>query len=348
MATFLPGTFLTVAEAGEVQSGVLNSLESHSNYPSVIKNYEEHQAWWKNTVSVLKGSFSIVTETGYALLYSAYKGNDDFKAYTFLFTSCPASFKSFEIWALYQAAQESELEFLDDCATPNIETALTGIFLKNLKIYSNLVQSKYKKYLSIAGSELNVKKLELQVQNRERDTGGDFALLFEWKDVRNELKICPIIFQAKRVADLDADIGQRNKNTGLQFDLLSRSKANPVYIFYNCNTVGLTENPRLPTVKKAKDISISGNAYKTSSVEGVVSFSVFLLDVMSSTSFFSTDSRTVALKEILAGIDDMELSNIVTFSVDPAALLEYQNEYQEILSGANYYQGYDRDDGPEM
>ena len=76
----------------------------------------------------------------------------------------------------------AELAFLDVCSTPNNEVQLSGHLIQLLSSKSQLIQSKYNKYLSGLGADLSVKKLELQVQNREKITGGDFALLFEWKD----------------------------------------------------------------------------------------------------------------------------------------------------------------------
>ncbi len=47
---------------------------------------------------------------------------------------------------------------------------------------------------------------------------------------------------------------------------------------------------------------------------------MFVLDVMSSDEYFVTNSRQVALDAIMVGVDQLELSDIITFSVDPSAL----------------------------
>ena len=331
MNTNLPGTCFTVIEAGDIQIKTSQNFKNKYVYSSVYEYYQLHSGWWKNTELVLKQSSSIATSTGFASLISIYKNSPYFDKYLSLYLSCPAAFKSFEVWALLQVIQETEFKFLETCSKPNIEISLTSALIQILDCKSELIQAKYSKSLSITGTELSVSKLELQVQNREKRTGGDFALLFEWKDESGAIKICPIVFQAKRVISLDADISQHNKNVGYQFNILSMSKCNPVYIFYNCDSTCNTATPRLPTVKRVSDIKIKEEPINTNTIEQVLSFSMFILDIMSSDKYFVTNSRKSALNEILPGVDQLELSNIVTFSVDPSALIQYKKEYKNYL-----------------
>ena len=262
------------------------------------------------------------------------------------YLTCPVSFSSFEVWALIQAAQLAELAFLDVCSTPNNEVQLSGHLIQLLSSKSQLIQSKYNKYLSGLGADLSVKKLELQVQNREKITGGDFALLFEWKDKDGNLNICPVVFQAKRSVAENVDISQRNPDSGLQLAMLSKSKCNPSFIFYNCDSQGVLEEPRLPTVKSVKNIVKNGLPSKTNSVEDSLSLSVFLLDVMGGNGYFVTSSRKLALNAILPNVEELELANIITFSVDPRALLVYEREYKEyLLAKLNSAEGYDNEGG---
>jgi hypothetical protein len=322
----------TILEVACIQSETYSKAQSNIYYKSISENYNRFPSWWENTKKTLNNASCIATQEGKLSLKLTQQNAPNYDSYLSRFLSSPVVFESFEIWVLMQALQECELKFLEVCSTPNDEPSLTAHLLSTLNSKAESLQDKYVKPLSITGSQLNLKKLELQVQNRESLTGGDFALLLEWKDIRGEIKVCPIVFQAKRTSTAHADISQKNKKHGYQFKTLSRSKCNPAYIFYNCDTQGITTAPRLPTVKSIADIEPMTNSLKTSTVDKALSLSVFILHVMTSNDIFTTKSRKNALHEILVGVNELELSNIVTLSVDPNAIQKYELEYKNYLA----------------
>lgn len=330
MTTTLPGTCFNIFEAEDIRQHSYHKLSNSKHFQSICNNYDSFTSWWNSTRVALHNTSCITSQAGKASLILNSINHHGYKEYLSLFLSSPLVFEPFETWVLFQALQECEIDLLDTCSTPNIEISLTAALLSTLKLISKNLQDKYRKELSIMGSELNLKKLELQVQNRESSTGGDFALLLEWRNTNGSINICPIVFQAKRTTGLQVDISQSNVNHGKQLDILSRSKCNPAYIFYNCDTQGVTTYPRLPAVKKISDID--KNTKWTSSVEDVLSLSVFMLNLMSNNKVFTTKSRREALDEILVGVNELELSNIVTFSVDPNAIQEYELEYKRYLA----------------
>lgn len=343
---YLSGVSFGISEVDGLWQGVLSDFASDPRSRSVYNCYVVYPQLAVRALKVLKCSSSIATDAGrYTLIYLG-EDKAEFPGYHENYLASPASFSSFEVWALIQVAQQAELEFLEVCSTPNNEVQLSGHLIQLLRSKSKTVQAQYNKYLSALGAELNVKKLELQVQNREKITGGDFALLFEWKDHDGKLKICPIVFQAKRSVSIDVDISQENRDSGLQLAVLSKSRCNPSFIFYNCDSKGVVLEPRLPTVKSVGDVVESGLISKTSSVQDSLSLSMFILDIMIGGEYFVTDSRRSALSAILPGVEELELASIVAFSVDPQALLMYQIEYKKYLAlKVNPDRGYGSD-GP--
>ncbi|MFQ2667416.1 hypothetical protein ACK3ZY_09840 [Aeromonas caviae] len=330
MTITLPGTCFDIIEAEDIRCDSYRKFSNSKHFQSICNNYDIFTSWWDSTRIALHNTSCITSQAGKASLLVNTVNYNGYNEYLALFLSSPLVFEPFEIWVLFQAIQECEIDFLDTCSTPNVEISLTAALLSTLRLISRNLNDKYRKELSIMGSELSLNKLELQVQNRESSTGGDFALLLEWRSANGLINICPVVFQAKRTTGLQVDISQSNLNHGKQLDILSRSKCNPAYIFYNCDTQGATTYPRLPAVKKISDI---GKDTKwTSSVEDVLSLSVFMLNLMSSNDVFTTKSRREALDEILVGVNELELSNIATFSVDPNAIKEYEFEYRKHLA----------------
>lgn len=342
----LSGISFGILESNDIWNDVLTKFKKDPRSPSVYGCYTQYPQLADHTRTALKRSYSIAADFGkYLLIHSAHE-EKDFKFYYEQYLTCPVSFSSFEIWALIQVAQQVELSFLKVCSTPNNEVQLSGHLIQLLSSKSELVQDKYSKYLSRLGASLNVKKLELQVQKREKVTGGDFALLFEWKDSRGDLKICPVIFQAKRSVSENVDISQENPDSGSQLAILSKSKCNASFIFYNCDSLGILAEPRLPTVKSVSSIVRAGLPLNTSSIKDSLSLSIFMLDVMGENGYFVTSSRKEALNAILPGAGERELADVITFSVDPEALREYQHAYKEYLTAKLRADQRYGDDGP--
>lgn len=327
----LSGVSFGILESDDLWQGVLSKFKKNPWSHLVYSCYAKHPQLADYTLTALKRSFGIAADAGKVTLMYLNHDKRDFPLYHENYLTCPVSFSSFEVWALIQVAQQAELGFLEVCSTPNNEVQLSGHLIQLLRSKSELVQDKYNKYLSGLGAKLNVKKLELQVQRREKIIGGDFALLFEWKDSGGNLKICPVIFQAKRSVSENVDISQENPDSGSQLAVLSKSKCNASFIFYNCDSQDVLAEPRLPTVKSVKNIVREGLPFKTSSVQDSLSLSMFMLDVMGENGYFVTNSRKAALNAILPGVKERELADIITFSVDPEALLEYEREYKEYL-----------------
>lgn len=334
MTEFFDGSSFTLEECFNEQFAVHRQSESHRNYKSVVENYSVYNDWWERTRQVFNGCFNITSESGYACSVLSHKSGYTYDGYQRQFLANPAAFKSFDIWALYHTIKNAELDFIDRCKTPRNEEALTAKLTEVISSQAEKIQSKYEKHLCLTNSRLNLSEVELQVQNREKGIGADIGFLLEWRDGKGDLKICPIILQAKRVASEIANISKSNKTEGFQFYKLQKSNANPVYIFYNCDTQSTLERPRIISVKNLSDINVTGEPSKTSAVEGVLSLSTFLLEIMSDTNKYKiVADRYKALASIISTVSQSELYGIFSFSIDPDSAIKYGEVYEKY---ANY------------
>ena len=322
------------------------SEETHSEflknkfYKSIIQKYKAHKHWWNKTEKIFS---EIALSSNQLQNRQDHTADWTYEKYCMDILSNPEFFKSFGLWALYQAVCKAEMSFLKDCSTPHIEVSLTACIIKELQFRTEEIQNKYRDALIITDTHISCSKLELQVQNREKYTGGDFGLLLEWKDSDGSINICPIIFQAKRYVGDTVSLTQENKETGLQLETLQKSNCNPVYLFYNCDTKGTTSYPTLPTVKIASDIvrtftihgekSVSSSILpaETSPVQQVLSLSTFVLDITSNPKHYNTTSdRTTALGEMLSTAQECELAHIITISTDSNAASEYYETFKHL------------------
>jgi hypothetical protein len=333
MPEFFDGSSFTLEECFEEQFSVHRESESHRNYKSVTENYSVYDDWWENTRQVFNGCFNIASESGYACSVLSHKEGYTYGGYQRQFLANPAAFKSFDIWALYHTIKNVELDFIDRCKTPRNEEALTAKLTEVISAQAEKIQNKYEKHLCITNSRLNISEVELQVQNREKGIGADIGFLLEWKDEKGNLKICPIILQAKRIASEIADISQSNKTEGFQFYKLQKSKANPVYMFYHCDTQSTLEKPRVITVKKLDKINVTGEPKKTNAVEDVLSLSTFFLEIMSDANKYTiVTDRAKALASILNTVSQSELYGVFSFSIDAESALKYSEAYERYVT----------------
>jgi hypothetical protein len=330
MTEFYDGSSFTLEECSKEQFSVYRESENHKNYKSVIENYSIYDNWWENTRQVFNGCFNIASKSGYACSVLSHKERYAYDGYQRQFLANPAAFKSFDIWAIYQTIKNVELDFIDRCKTPRNEEALTAKLTEVISAQAEKIQNKYEKHLYLINSQLNLSEVELQVQNREKGVGADIGFLLEWKDEKGDLKICPLILQAKRISSEMADISQSNKSEGFQFYKLKKSKANPVYMFYHCDTQSHLENPRLITIKNIDKINVSGEPRNTSGVEDVLSISSFFLEIMSDANKYKiVTDRAQALASILNTVSQSELYGVFSFSIDPESALKYNEEYRK-------------------
>ncbi|MHA4979822.1 hypothetical protein [Pseudomonas sp. DR208] len=328
----LSGIELDVDELSVLWDRVVVDFLKAPRSRTFLNCYIQHPQLAEHTVKAIRRSISITAEPGKIFLRELKDETRDFSRYYTDYLSCPIAFVSFEMWAIIQVVQEAELAFIEVCSKKNIEVQLSGHLIQLLASKADLVQLRYEKYFAASGAQLNVQKLELQVKKREKKTGGDFALLFEWKDVQGTLKVCPVIFQAKRTDAIDVDISQSNTESGPQVAVLAKSKCNPSFIFYHCDSQNDLPEPRFATVKSVASVMSEGSLSKTSAVHDSLSLSVFILDILSSGNYVVMDSRKAALNAILPYAESSELSEIITFGSDSTAILEYQQEYKRYLT----------------
>ncbi len=330
MPEYFDDSSFTLDECNQEQFSVHNAIENQKNYQSVIQNYLTYDIWWDKTRLVLNACFNIASESGKAGSVLSHKEGCSYDGYHRYFLANPAAFKSFDVWVLYHTIKNVELEFIDRCKTPRNEVALTAKLTEVISTQAKLIQRLYEKHLCLNNSYINLSEVELQVQNREKLVGADIGFLLEWKDEEGNLQICPILLQAKRVVSEIADISQSNNTQGYQFNILKKSKANPVYMFYHCNTQKPTDNPRIVAIKNIDDIKTTRQPDKTSAVQGVLSMSSFFLEIMNNTNKYTIcTNRAVALASILNSLREEELYGIFSFSVDESAGLKYTNAYND-------------------
>ncbi|MDH0177302.1 hypothetical protein ACK31Z_22130 [Aeromonas dhakensis] len=332
MEKYFDGSSFTMMESADERSNVVNEFKKNTCSHVIRDTYNLYPKWWAKTRQVFNSCFDLARDNGQATLVILCREKADFSQYHYLFLSNPVSMKSFGIWAMYQSLQNAELKLIEQCKTPRTEVSLTGKLTANIDHCASIIQKKYEKHLCLDGTHINLGEIELQVQNREKITGADFALLLEWKCDNNALIICPIYFQAKRVTEVEADISQHNENVGYQFHVLQSKKLNSAYIFYNCSTQETNATPRVPAVKNIKDIVVDGDPKKTSSVDNVLSLSTFLLDVIVNTpNYITFNDRASALRSILSNIQENELASVFSLSVDEDAKLRYQEVYNQYV-----------------
>lgn len=326
MPTQFPDSHLTSTECSDIQLEIMRGFSKNPLYQSVCNSYTSHNDWWEFSRQSINRSTNVMTQLGYFSTIAG--GHKSYDSLFFTLLSVPAAFKPFDVWALIMVFIHAEIKFLAACSTPNNEASLTATLITLINMFSDNIQSKYEKHLAITDALLNLSKLELQVQNREKGVGGDFAFILEWKTADNRLCIVPIIFQAKRVLDEKVDLSQKVKSTDeYQYETLKKSKCNPAYIFYNCDTQGVLKYPRLPTVKNVKDINISDNKYETSCIDNCLSLSIYIMNLLCRDDIYIAESRKEALADLLPEAQENELHEIITFSVDPSAAEEYRREY---------------------
>ncbi|MFG0888039.1 hypothetical protein [Vibrio sp. CJQ_6] len=325
---YFDGSSFGVVESIDKKDYVHSNFMKNKDSLAIIDTYILYTGWWNKTKQVFDSCVDVARPKGKLRIEYLSRSNASFETYHYIFLSSPTVLENFGIWAMYQAIQNAELKFIEQCKTPRNEISLTGKLTSNIDHCASKIQSDYEKHLYMDNISIIMNEIELQVQNREKITGADFALLLEWYDRANYLKVCPIYFQAKRVINEMADISQFNKEVGYQFTLLKSREINSAYIFYNCNTQKITPNPRLPSVKDVRDVSSNEFPDKTSAVENVLSLSTFLLDVMVNSNRYTVfNNRKDALRAILVNIKEDELSRVFTLSVDEGAKERYREEY---------------------
>ncbi|WP_194664049.1 hypothetical protein [Vibrio anguillarum] len=333
MNNYFDGSSFSMIESADERARLADKFLTNANSSSIVEFYSVFPSWWDKTQQVFNSCFSVARDNGQASLVMLGRDGSDFKQYHSLFLSNPTSLKSFGIWAMYQTIQNAELKFIEQCKTPRNEQALTAKLTVNIDNSASQIQAEYEKHLCLNNTLINLSELELQVQNREKATGADIAFILEWRDENDDLKICPILFQAKRVTGFFFDISQKNSKVGYQFNILKAKKTNSAYLFYNCDTQTTTKKPRLPTVKNIQEISVFDTPEKTSAIENVLSLSTFMLDIMVNPSKFKVFSnRTSALSQLLNSVQEDELASVFSLSTDEDARAKYAQSYSQYLA----------------
>lgn len=111
----LSGVSFGILEADDLWQDLITEFQNEPRSGSVYNCYATHPQLAASTLTALKRSFSIAAGAGQATLMYLNHDKSEFPKYHERYLTCPVSFYSFEVWALIQAAQQAELEFLDVC-----------------------------------------------------------------------------------------------------------------------------------------------------------------------------------------------------------------------------------------
>ncbi|WP_408914444.1 hypothetical protein [Brucella pseudogrignonensis] len=206
----------------------------------------------------------------------------------------PIFTRSRTVWMAFHAALRADSKFALTVAPARAhENTLSGNFISGFTAQCDHWSSHAKGILSRTANPLIFESADISVGGGEQKTGGDFALIIDLEeedDVPADLasaatpllsprrghQIIPIVFQAKRFVGETADISQRHKSRGYQFDKLRKTACASSYIFYE-NGASEIEEAVVPIVKPVQNCRAITIEKSTPVFEQSVDFATYLL-----------------------------------------------------------------------
>lgn len=211
------------------------------------------------------------------------------------------------IWVLAQVLASAQQQFTSiSCVTPTREEMLSGELLSAITSHASNWAEKSEQLLDRANAKLQLGRIDLQIQQREGVTGGDFGLIIEYEK-NGKTVFLPLIFQAKRYEGKTADISQFNESRGYQYDTLSKRKCAAAYLFYENGTATIN-NTIPPLAKLVQDTKSPTVKTHTNVDDDSLDFFSFVIKAVSGGREFPTaDDEKAALSMIIetAPLDDL-------------------------------------------
>jgi len=240
----------------------------------------------------------------------------------------PVSIRNRIVWIFFHACLQAERDFaLDVCPAHSREDILTGRLLEGIKAACASWAEVSASYLSRVQSVLEVSSIDLTIDGGEQKTGGDFALILDIKEhvscsedlepsvitltggPRGDVFV-PLLFQAKCYTGSRADISQKHRVRGYQFNRLRQVNCASSYIFYE-NGKNRIDFPALPMVKPVLACEPVEVCRSTEVFDQSVNFATYVLRAVNGFgSIPSAKTREDALNMIFANTSPDSISRI--------------------------------------
>lgn len=249
------------------------------------------------------------------------------------------------VWMAFHAALRADAKFaLAVTPARAHENTLSGNFITGFTAQCDHWSSHARGLLSRATKSLTFESADMSVGGGEQKTGGDFAIIIDLEeedelpaDLEIDIKpllapsrghqIIPIVFQAKRFTGNTADISQRHKKRGYQFNKLRKTKCASSYIFYE-NGDERIDDAVVPIVKPTQNCRPVRLEKNTPVFEGSMDFATYLLWAISDVNAFPrASSKEEALNMIFANAQRESFRRIAFLGNTG----ELRNRYAEAL-----------------
>ena len=249
----------------------------------------------------------------------------------------PLVYRNVATWCLHHALHDSSAAFqLDSCPSPTAEGFLTGSLLTTIAERCNAWAKEAAEPLKRTRASISLHRIDLSILGGEQVTGGDFGLVLDFEEKwtqpasREEppnSRIVPLIFQAKRYVRPMADVSQRHKIRGYQYDLLTKNKCASAYVFYENGTKKI-DSPLPPLIKPADRVAKPG---RTNVFEDSLDLPSYFFKAMYDTSFGpAAASPEEALRMMYANADADQLAMLTVIADSPTAHLRYQETLRDL------------------
>jgi hypothetical protein len=181
-------------------------------------------------------------------------------------------------------------------------------------------------------------KIDLQVKNREQDTGGDTAVFVEVKRDDGNLETIPIILQAKRFVREYADISQANGEI-YQFHTLRSYSLPSAYIFFQNSKYSRIKKPLPPLVKAVHAVEYSEHPKKTSALTDTLPLANYVLHLIATARTADRfPTAEDAVNAMATDVSPEDLINVIVISPKEDAEHRYQEAWMTYLVDNGYVQ----------
>ncbi len=327
---------MTIEEVARLQAAAAKAI-SAPEYKRFIDTLRKNSGLEEFLVSSMRGAYQVASDGGRTALIMHRDERSFDKIFQCVFC-LPFTFSEFPLWVLYHACLSAEQAFArEDCRPAKIENAQTQNFLKQLKIACTDWLRQTEEVVGRFNSTVGLSELSLEVQGREQATGGDFAILIEYRKHRDDFpEIIPVVLQSKRFDSTGrADISQKNDKTGrYQFHNLKETrKLCPAgYFFFNSSTQSVTKEPHVPAFKDVRDMPMVAAPKDDYVWEKSNNFATFVLHLIATVEdHHRHDDAESALEKIVSNIPLEDLTGIGVVSVELDAGLRFQRAWERTL-----------------
>lgn len=239
------------------------------------------------------------------------------------------NFSDLSLWALFILIERVSFQFADEFGRKKRrEEGLTYSLFDRIGISGDDYEEIPYDVQNYIPSESGIKYLDLQIERRETDTGGDCVVFIEHNFDNNNVVI-PVVLQAKRYSEGVVSINQKPKDKEYQFITLRDGEYPSAYLlFYNPST---RSNCRVlpPLIKSTDDIDCESIPTTTNAFESSQTVGSFILRTLRTENKYRYESPEIAMKSIINNIDICDLDSIIVFSTLEGAGPRFQKAWDD-------------------